>query len=237
MEKPKYLLTSSYKIEKSNNSGKGYLTAIMYMSPSDTSNAINVCPFATPQCKAICLSTSGRLNMSPAQNAMLNRTLFYKYDRQGFKTMLYKEIEKHIKKANKKGLLPVIRLNGTSDLPWETIFPDMFSRFSSTVFYDYTKYPISKRQNLPSNYYLLRSKSEENHGELNAMIQKGNVAVVFDTKKGLPLPPSYKGFPVLDGDLDDLRFLDPRGVIVGLRAKGKARKIEATETGFIQRGL
>lgn len=236
MENPKYLLTSSYKIEKSNNSGKGYLTAIMYLSPSNVSNVINVCPFATPQCKAICLSTSGRLNMSPAQNAMLNRTLFYKYDRQGFKSMLYKEIEKHIKKANKKGLIPVIRLNGTSDLPWESIFPDMFSRFSSTIFYDYTKYPIGKRQNLPSNYYLLRSRSEVNGGDLDAMVQVGNVAVVFDTKKGVPLPQNYKGFQVIDGDLDDLRFLDPRGVIVGLRAKGKARKIQATLEGFVQAG-
>jgi hypothetical protein len=40
-----------------------------------------------------------------------------------------------------------------------------------------------------------------------------------------------KSFPVINGDETDLRFLDAKGVIVGLRAKGKARK---DTTGFVR---
>ncbi len=234
MEKPKYLLGTSVKIEKSNDSGKGYLTTILYLTPSDSSNIINVCPFATTQCKNLCLVTSSyHMNMNASVKARLVRTNYYKFDRDGFKSLLYKNIKKHIRKAEKMGLYPVVRLNGTSDLPWETIFPSLFTDFSNVVFYDYTKYPITKRQNLPFNYYLLRSHSEKNHGEFSAMIARGNVAVVFNTKKGKALPKTWQGVNVFDGDLDDLRFLDPKNVIVGLRAKGKAKKVTATKTGFV----
>jgi predicted helicase len=173
------------------------------------------------------------MNMNASVKARLERTNLFKFDRLAFKALLYKNIRKHVKKAEKLNLIPVIRLNGTSDLPWETIFPEMFSEFSNIIFYDYTKWPISKRNNLPSNYYLLRSHSEENHVNLDAMVQVGNVAVVFNTKKNENLPNKWNGFDVFDGDLDDLRFLDPSNVIVGLRAKGKAKKETATETGFV----
>ena len=54
---------------------------------------------------------------------------------------------------------------------------------------------------------------------------------MFDTKKGEPLPTSWKGFPVYDGDDTDVRFLDPKGgYVIGLRAKGKAKK---DKTGFV----
>lgn len=233
-QKPGYLLGSSTKIEKSNNSGKGYLTTIMYLAPSDTSESMNVCQYATPECKALCLvSSSYHMNLNASVTARLQRTLYFVHARADFKAMLYKEIRKHIARAEKQGLLPVVRLNGTSDLPWESIFPDMFLEFSDVVFYDYTKAPITKRQNLPSNYYLLRSHSEVNHGDVTAMIARGNVAVVFNTKKGKALPKTWKGFDVFDGDDTDLRFLDPSNVIVGLRAKGKAKKVTATKTGFV----
>ena len=233
-ENPKYLLGSSVKIEKSNNSGKGYLTTILYLAPSDSSQAINVCQYATPQCKALCLvSSSYHMNLDASVKARLNRTLLFVNDREGFKNLLYKNIRKHIRKAEKMDLVPVVRLNGTSDLPWERIFPEMFSDFSNVIFYDYTKAPITKRQDLPKNYYLLRSHSEKNHGEFTAMIQGGNVAVVFDTKKGKALPRTWQGINVFDGDLDDLRFLDPSNVVVGLRAKGKAKKVTATIDGFV----
>lgn len=232
--KPGYLLGSSVKIEKSNNSGKGYLSTILYLAPSDTSESINVCQYATPECKALCLvSSSYHMNLNIAVTARLQRTLYFVHARADFKAMLYKEIRKHIKRAEKQGLIPVVRLNGTSDLPWESIFPDMFLEFSNVIFYDYTKAPIFKRQNLPSNYYLLRSHSEKNHGDLTAMLARGNVAVVFNTKKGKALPKTWEGIDVFDGDDTDLRFLDPSNVIVGLRAKGKAKKVTATKTGFV----
>ncbi len=233
-EKPKYLLGSSVKIEKSNTSGKGYFTTILYLAPSDSSKALNVCPFATKQCKNLCLvSSSYHMNLTASKKARLNRTLLFKYAREEFKTMLYKNIRKHVKKAEKMDLLPVVRLNGTSDLAWESIFPEVFTDFPNIVFYDYTKFPMHKRTNLPKNYYLLRSHSEENHGDFDLMIQGGNVAVVFNTLKKEKLPKTWQGVKVFDGDMDDLRFLDPKNVIVGLRAKGKAKKEMATKTGFV----
>ena len=236
---PNYLLGSSVKIDHSNDTKdkkrQGYLSTVMYLAPSDTSKSINVCPFATPQCKSTCLvSSSYHMNLDASVSARLNRTLFFLHDRQGFKAMLYKNIVKHIKKAIKTNRIPVIRLNGTSDLPFEKIFPELFTDFPGVQWYDYTKYPITKRVNLPSNYYLLRSHSEENHSELDAMLQVGNVAVVFNTKKGQALPKTWNGYEVLNGDQDDLRFKDatPKR-IVALYAKGKAKKLTATDTGFL----
>ena len=43
---------------------------------------------------------------------------------------------------------------------------------------------------------------------------------MFSTHRGDALPGTWHGFPVIDGDLHDCRFLDPKGVVVGLRAKG-----------------
>jgi hypothetical protein len=57
-----------------------------------------------------------------------------------------------------------------------------------------------------------------------------NVAVVFNTKKGKPLPKTYYGIKVVEGDDTDLRFLDSKRVIVGLRAKGNAKK---DRSGFV----
>jgi hypothetical protein len=52
-----------------------------------------------------------------------------------------------------------------------------------------------------------------------------NVAVVFD------LPPTeWRGLEVVNGDLHDFRYLDRKGVVVGLKAKGKARK---DTSGFV----
>ena len=233
--KPNYLLGTSVKIEKSNHSGKGFLSTVMYIAPSSASGIINPCPFSSPECEKTCLvSSSFHMNMDNSRVARLQRTAYFVHNRQAFKEMLVKEVQKHIKKAKGLGLVPVVRLNGTSDLPWEIIFPDLFIMFPEVIWYDYTKYPITKRTSLPSNYYLLRSRSENNGGDLSAMIQKGNVAVVFDTKKGTPLPPTFQGFPVFDGDVTDLRFLDPKNVIVGLRAKGKAKKLPVG--GFVQAG-
>ncbi len=52
------------------------------------------------------------------------------------------------------------------------------------------------------------------------MLAKGhNVAMVFGVKSELDLPKSYLGYEVINGDESDLRFLDPKNVIIGLRYK------------------
>jgi hypothetical protein len=101
-------------------------------------------------------------------------------------------------------------------------------RHPDLTFYDYTKNPERMYRYLsgemPKNYKLTFSRSESNEDAATAVTRLGgNVAAVFTTKKGRDLPDTYLGAPVIDGDTHDLRFLDPSGVVVGLRAKGKAK--------------
>ena len=127
-------------------------------------------------------------------------------------------------------LRPAIRLNGTSDLRWECLYPELFNDFPHLQFFDYTKLHIRVRhhlqEKLPANYHLTFSADATNHRQaIDLLHQGGTVAVVFWPN----LPKTWWGFPVIDGDLHDARFLDPRGVVVGLRAKGAAR---VDTTGF-----
>ena len=132
-----------------------------------------------------------------------------------------------VKKAKKSDLIPCIRLNGTSDKP--VIAVKMAKKFPDLQFYDYTKIPKPEKRTLP-NYHLTFSKSENNWNDcITALKNKISVAVVFEK-----LPKTYKGFEVVKGDETDLRFLDKKGVIVGLTAKGKAKK---DTSGFVVRPL
>lgn len=214
------------KIVKGDRKGK-YLTAIQHLAPADLSG-YNVCPFASEGCKAACLNSAGRGRFDSVQIPRINRTkLFFKH-RELYKKLLYKEIESFLAKCKKQKVKPAIRLNGTSDIVWEKVFPDMHSKFSSVMFYDYTKIPsrFRKRWKLPSNYYLLFSRSESNDRAVKKVLkQGGNVAAVFNR-----LPKEYKGHKVINGDNTDLRFNDGQGVIVGLSAKGEAKK---DKSGFV----
>jgi hypothetical protein len=219
----KLLSDDSAKIKHSNRYGETYKTKIMYLAPSNLSGK-NVCPFASTGCASACLNTAGLGGVYQSiQDSRINRTNFFFNHKQEFFNQLVKEIKSHVTKCNKDGFKPAIRLNGTSDLAWELIFPELFTMFPDVIWYDYTKFPINKRTRLPKNYSLTFSRSESNHDQVLENLENGrNVAVVFSTKKGQDLPSQYLGYPVIDGDLHDMRFLDPKGVVVGLRGKGKA---------------
>jgi hypothetical protein len=142
---------------------------------------------------------------------------------------LVREVANHIKRAAKHNLIPCVRLNGTSDIRWESVAVDgarnIFERYPTVQFYDYTK--IANRRNLPANYHLTFSLAEDNDTAAEVALLNGfNVAVVFKA-----VPKAFMGRKVVDGDVNDLRFLDPAGVIVGLTAKAKAKK---DTTGFVR---
>lgn len=212
----------------------GYLTAVLHLAPATTGGHGNVCPNATPGCMRSCLNTAGRGGIMKAgatsnaiQDARKRRTAFYKLDPKGFEEALAEDIRKLIRKAERKGLKLAVRVNGTSDLPGLALA--LSARFPDVQFYDYTKIPLPwMRQRI--NYHLTFSRSEANAQDWADALSMGiNVAVVFDTPRGKPLPETWAGRVVVDGDKHDLRFLDTTGgngwgVIVGLRAKGKARK-------------
>ena len=206
----------------------GYRTMILYLSPADMGGK-NLCPNASEGCKTACLNTAGRGAFDSVQAGRAMRTAKFHADRARFIARLDFEIARGIRSARRAGLKVSVRLNGTSDINWYGIAPELFEKYADAVtFYDYTKNaPLAAR----APYHLTFSRAEHNHASARAVIASGgNVAVAFAVKRGAPLPSHYLGAPVIDGDLHDLRFLDPRGVVVGLRAKGKAR---ADVSGFV----
>lgn len=199
----------------------GYMTFIMHLAPS-TLSGYNTCPMASKGCAAACLNTAGRGRFTATQEARIRKTRWFFEDRPTFMAQLVKDIQAAIRKAERETMIPVFRLNGTSDIRWENIpvggRRNIMEMFPSQTFYDYTK--LQNRVNLPSNYHLTFSRSEENYTAVDTMMAQGyNTAIVFDT-----LPAVYNGYKVIDGTETDLRFLDPKNVIVGLLAKGKAKK-------------
>jgi hypothetical protein len=199
----------------------GYMTFIMHLAPS-TLSGYNTCPMASAGCAAACLNTAGRGRFTAIQEARIRKTKWFFEDRESFMAQLVKDIQAAIRKADREQMIPVFRLNGTSDIRWETVpvagFRNIMSMFPNVQFYDYTK--LTNRKNIPSNYHLTFSRSESNDAYVTTMMNRGfNVAIVFDV-----LPETYNGVKVIDGTETDLRFLDDKNVIVGLIAKGKAKK-------------
>lgn len=218
------------KINKSDASGQGYLTAILHLAPASLSGH-QVCPWATDGCRQACLNTAGRGRFSNVQDARIRKTKLFFEQPDEFMTLLVADIQALVRKCEREGLEPVVRLNGTSDILWERIpvgaHKNIFQMFPYIQFYDYTKAPPSKRRSEP-NYSLVYSRaSDAQKPELvQALHQGAKVAVVF----GDALPAYYWGYPVVDGDKHDLRFLDPAGSIIGLSAKGLAKK---DTSGFV----
>jgi hypothetical protein len=205
-----------------------YSTAIIYLSPSKKSGK-NLCPHSSSGCETACLDTSGMGAMGNVQEARLKKTLFFLNEKETFVSQLKKEIKNFVKSSTRKNITPCVRLNGTSDLPWHNI-GNIMQEFSDIQFYDYTPNLNRMMQflkgELPSNYHLTFSRKENNDTAcFYVLANGGNVAMVFDE-----IPSSYKGFEVVNGDESDLRFLDKKGVIVGLKAKGKGRQ---DKSGFV----
>ena len=235
----KLLSTGNPKILKGLK--QGYNTYILHLAPADLSG-YNTCPKATAGCKAACLNTAGRGGMfkkgettNAIQKARIRKTKMFYEQRQDFMLALKKDIELAIKQSKRLGLIPVIRLNGTSDLSWEKydMIPgqNVFECFPDIQFYDYTKILGRKVKGI-ANYNLTFSAADGNDADVYSAIAQGyNVATVFGIKKTDPMPEFYNGLPVSNGEESDLRFLDPKGVVVGLYAKGKAKK---DTSGFVK---
>lgn len=243
---PSYLLSIEADAKTEKGTGSGYLTGILYLAPGQLAGVGNLCPHASAGCLAACLFTAGRAGIFEAVNAArVMRTRFLHDNRQAFIAMLRGEIAALIRKAKRRGLKPVVRLNGTSDLPWEKLAPELFAEFPRLRFYDYCKgirralaFAAGK---LPRNYHLTFSYSETNAAAAGLAIAAGvNVAAVADgVKVGqlFSLPGLAEPRPTFSADRHDLRFLDRKatdgkGRIGILKAKGKAR---ADVSGFVIR--
>ena len=239
--KPTSLLSIDTNAKTVKGQEYGFLTGILYLAPADLSGT-QLCPMAElAGCKEGCLYSAGRGAFSNVQQARLNKTQYYLQDRHAFMLHLVKDIEKLKKKAEKLGLIPLVRLNGTSDIRWENERfeyefmhgkvreVNLMELFPEVQFYDYTK--ISNRKLIPKNYDLTFSYSgkREYLPHVNKAIAQGlRVAVVFRTEADIP--ETFLGREVVGGDNSDIRHLDPMGSIVALYAKGTAKK---DTSGFV----
>ena len=221
----------SSKLAK-NSKVSGTYTYCIYLAPANQSG-YNVCPNSTPECRLGCLATSGRAGMEIAAgktktlNARIKKTKLLKEHTLFFMQWMIAEMQHFQRKAAKDNMDFSARLNGTADIDWAKIFVDgknIFSLFPETKFYDYTKNPI-KFYDLPDNYHLTFSYTGRNVAVCKALLEKGhNIAVVFNVKKNQPLPETFGGYQVVDGDLTDFRPKDAKGIIIGLRWKRIANK-------------
>jgi hypothetical protein len=221
----KLLSTTNYKTSKGEK--LGILTGILYLAPAKISG-YEVCPMRSAGCTAACLYTAGMGAFSNVQQARIKKTKMFFEQREEFFKLLHKDIKSLIAKAKKENLTPAIRLNGTSDINWVRF--KIFEQYPEVQFYDYTKMLNHLTKDV-ANYHITFSKNEMNDVDCKIALERGyNVAVVFNTKKGLSLPPFWNDYPVYDGDDTDVRFYDPDNHVIGLRAKGMAKK---DNSGFV----
>ena len=218
--------------------GSEYLTAILYMTPYKImvdGKLFNSCAMAKQaSCIDACLYTAGRGQMSNVQTARQRKAEWFYRDRDSFMQQLHEDITKFSAYCHKRGIQPCVRLNGTTDIRWELIKLgdyNIFELHPDVQYYDYTKISNRKCKDIP-NYHLTWSYSNANPEYaklLDKAIEQGmNAAVVYRTAYHKT---TWQGYPVVDGDSDDLRFLDPKGGhIVALYAKGKAKK---DTSGFV----
>lgn len=208
---------------------QGFMTGILYLAPY-TLSGVNLCPMAEKaQCHVACLNTAGRGVFNSVKISRLKKTQYFNTERELFMLELVRDINALIRKAKREDFIPIVRLNGTSDIRWENIkfnyngkLTTIFEVFPDIQFYDYTK--ISNRKNIPDNYDLTYSYSgiAVYQKYVQIAISAGmRIAAVFRNRSDIPA--KFMGMRVVDGDNSDLRHLDERGVVVALYAKGKAR--------------
>jgi hypothetical protein len=220
----------SAKIEK--NKKVNMKTFVIYLAPANLSG-YNVCSHSTPECRMGCLNTSGRAGMeelagkTKTADCRAKKTRLLIEQPNFFMNWLIAEIKAQKVLAEKDGFYFSIRLNGTSDVDWADIKlngKNIFEIFPTIQFYDYTK-NHNKFKTYVKNYHLTMSYTGRNWQVCEMLLQQNkNVAVVFDVKKGKPLPETFNGYKVVDGDITDYRPNDGKGVIVGLRWKVIANK-------------
>ena len=193
------------KASKKNMRGLG-----LSLAPANVSGW-EVCASRSPQCTKYCIFSAGHGFRHQVKMGRIFRTIWFFRARDEFMAQLMSEIDRNQDAA--------IRLNVFSDIMWERLFPEVFSNFPKTHFYDYTKHFKRMFRARPENYHLTFSLHENNEQQAREVLRAGmNIAAVTDQVGG-----TLFGHQVIDGDEHDLRFLDPAPVVVGLSPKGSLR--------------
>ncbi len=212
---------SSYwsQTTKTAKAPEGWANYILLMGPSEDVPLAKLCPHAG-LCASVCLRFSGRNPMArPVQEARArvwaeNRTLFLLEAKE--------ELRRLVKREARKGNQVCARFDGLSDTGDAKVLAEALPQVQ---FVDYTKdkqrywHWLLYRDNFPPNWHLTFSRDRQADNEFCRQVLGlgGTAAVVFFSQ----VPKEWEGYPVIDGDAHDLRFMDPRGVVVGLKVKGK----------------
>lgn len=232
---PTKLLAVSSDAKTVKGEKRGHLSGIMYLAQGDLSG-YEVCAGRTPACFGECLGGKGRAeSYTSIGESRINKTIMFFEHRDAFMAMLTRDINRLVNKAAREGMIPCVRPNGTSSINWDRKLGssrvNIFKMYENIQFYDYSEQIKQMRKylrgDMPNNYHLTFSRKENNWDECEEVLTSGgNVAAVFGVLKGESLPNQYMGYKVIDADKDDLRFLDPTGVICGLRPKGRRQALE-----------
>jgi hypothetical protein len=225
-------VATSSKISHSKTYSHQHTYAI-YLAPANTSG-YNVCSHATKECKMGCLNTSGRAGieefsgLTMIHDCRVKKTRMFFEDQDYFMNWMIAEIKLYQRKAAKDGFFFSVRLNATSDIDWTNVFlnnKNIFEIFPEVSFYDYSKSHL-KFDNIPNNYHLTYSYTGRNAELCKVLLNKGvNIAVVFNVRKETELPKTFMGYPTVNGDLTDYRINDAKGIIVALKWKRIANRI------------
>jgi hypothetical protein len=211
----------------------GYLTGIVYLVPD-----AKLCPFAIKAgCFDPCLKSAGRGAFDSVQKARAEKTAFFKENQRAFMLSLCADVWSLARKATRLALIPLVRPNGTSDIPFENILIDgktIFQMFPLVQWYDYTKHPsrnltgkTAGNYDLTYSFSAITPKPISIKGLTNPANKR--TAVVFYKREEIPV--TFRGWQVVDGDDTDVRHIEPSGVVVALYAKGKAKR---EQNGFVQ---
>jgi hypothetical protein len=241
---PKYRIPKNLLSKGSTNAktSKNALdTFILYLAPAtQNSKGADLCPYRSKGCTAACLFTAGRGKFGSVKDARINRTEYLLADSQAFLAQLTLELKAINKRYLKRGETAAIRLNGTSDRDFIYLLKKKCGvdvlQLEALKFYDYTKDHHRVKRYKGSDYVLTYSRAEDNEPQALEVLKNGGiVSAVFAEH----LPNMYKGFQVIDGDTSDDQMLSiqrylsnkgGKGLILGLKAKGDAKK---DTTGFV----
>ena len=210
-------------------------TYCVYLAPANMAGRtkkgtrINVCPMSQ-HCKELCLNSAGHnkadilsngkenIKQSLINISRIKKTKLFYNDRDLYMDILIHEINRDRSYAERHGMEFSVRLNGTSDLSPEIMKKDgknILEIFPDVQFYDYTKvYNRTKLMKFYPNYDITFSYDGYNWDQCEQFLNDGGkVAVVFDSET---MPKTYKGYKVIDANGYDMRYLDPKGCIMGL---------------------
>ncbi len=233
-----YLAKCNYSAKHKKAYKYDELVYSLYLAPAKLSG-YEVCPMRNKECTKLCLNESGVNSMSMNgdqinQSRITKTKLFFEH-REFFMQWMIHEINFFKKKAEKLGYRFSVRLNNTSDINPESFYikqgnssVNILELFPDVQFYDYTK--VLNRINLKKkykNYDLTFSFSGTNIDEvMKAFQSKTRVAVVFKE-----VPKTFWDKKVIDGDKYDMRYYDPKNVVVGLKFKRVRTKL--TKSSFV----